>query len=116
VDAVEASAELIDPIEEIEEEDNPTPDPEPTPDPDPDPEPTPDPDPKPTPAPKSTSSSRQSSAPTPRTGDSIPGFMVPLAVALGGFGALMGAYSARRVKLEREKLAGNMDEIDTEDE
>ena len=41
----------------------------------------------------------------PRTGDPL-GIMGPLAAALGGLGALMAGYSARRVRNEREREEG----------
>ena len=79
VDVAEASATLIDPLEEIESADEP------------EPEPAPEPQPKPAPAPAS----------TPDTGDALGRIVAPIGAALGGLGALMAAYSARRVQNER---------------
>ena len=85
---VEAEAELTDPIEEVEDDDEPTPGPEPEPKPE----------------------------PIPYTGDLLSGIMTPLGMALGGLGALMGAYSARRTQIEREEAMIDVDEFDVIDE
>ncbi len=84
----EAEAELADPIEEVEDDDEPTPGPEPEPKPE----------------------------PIPYTGDLLSGIMAPLGMALGGLGALMGAYSARRTQIEREEAMIDVDEFDVIDE
>ena len=42
--------------------------------------------------------------------------MTPLGMALGGLGALMGAYSARRTQIEREEAMIDVDEFDVIDE
>lgn len=79
---VDASAQLQDPEETIEKKDEPTPGPKPTPSPTPK---------RPT-----------RNDPLPQTGDPF-GAIAPLGLALGGLASLMGAYSARRVEVEREE-------------
>ena len=55
--------------------------------------------------PKSASTVKTGGTTTPRTGDPL-GIAGPLAAALGGLGALMAGYSARRVRNERELEQG----------
>ena len=47
----------------------------------------------------------RTSSPLPQTGDPAAGMLAPLGLALGGFGSLLGAYSARRTEIERDRRA-----------
>ncbi len=93
----EASSDLIDPIEEDggNEEDNPTP--------------TPDDNPNTKPSPSSTSGAAA------KTGDSVPGLLAVMGVAVGAAGALLGAYSMRRTAIEQGDDTIEIDDFEVED-